>query len=202
MPTRRTILASTALSIIGSAFPVSVIAKQVLSAPVVVVYENGIAESVAFKNALKRRASSIHVLKHDPAETFRELTSVLRTDAAVLGCSKGAAAFVMGELVRGQGGKMVIYGEHRYLPGDKVQHSLLLHDTGTQVMKLSNNWGKAMALTLNMEMLRARQAKRKVITTTMNRPATSPDYLVTWCFTYNSFKQTIRQPSPPLSQVL
>ena len=180
MPTRRTVLKSTTLSIIGSAFPVSAISKQVLSAPVVVVYENGIAESVAFKDALKRRASSIHVLKHDPAETFRELTSILRIDAAVLGCSKGAAAFVLGELVRGQGGKMVNYGEHRYLPGDKVQHSLLLHDAGTQVMKLSNNWGKAMALTLNLEPVHTAPVKRKVITTTMNRPATSPDYLVTW----------------------
>ena len=180
MPTRRTILASTALSIIGSAFPVSVIAKQVLSAPVVVVYENGIAESVAFKNALKRRASSIHVLKHDPAETFRELTSVLRTDAAVLGCSKGAAAFVLGELARGQGEKMVIYGEHRYLPGDKVQHSLLLHDAGAQALNLSSNWSKAMALTLNMELVHTAPVKRKVITTTMSRPAASPDYLVTW----------------------
>ena len=142
MPTRRAVLKGTALSLIGSALPISVIAKQALSVPIKVVYENGIAESVAFKEALKHRASGIYALKQDPAETFRELFGPDHTEMMILGCTKGAAAFVLGELARGQGGKMLIYGEHRY-----------------------------------------------------------PDYLVTWGFTYNLFKQITRQPAPPLSQV-
>ena len=103
----------TALSLIGSALPVSVIAKQALSVPVKVVYENGIAQSVAFRDALKHRASGIYALKQDPAETFRELSGPGHIEAMILGCTKGAAAFVLGELAREQGGKMLIYGEHR-----------------------------------------------------------------------------------------
>lgn len=113
MFTRRTVLKSTALSILGSVLPAGVIAKQVLSAPVIVVFEDSIAESVAFRDALKRRASGFHILHQDPAETFRELSPILQTDTIVLGCSKGAAAFVLGELARGQGGKMKIFAEHR-----------------------------------------------------------------------------------------
>lgn len=102
------------LSIIGSALPVSVIARQVPPAPVKVVYEDGITESIAFKDTLKFRASGVHILKQDPAETFRELSNSRHPDALILGCTKGAAAFVLGELARAQGGKMMILGEHRY----------------------------------------------------------------------------------------
>lgn len=112
MPTRRTILKSAALSIIGSVLPVSIIAKQIQPAPVVVVYEDGITESIAFKDALRRDASGIHILKQDPMETFRRLSGPLHTGAIILGCTKGAAAFVLGELARQQGGKMEIFGEH------------------------------------------------------------------------------------------
>lgn len=101
------------MSLIGSALPVSVIAKQALSAPLKVVYEDGITESVAFKDALKRRASGIYALKQDPAETFRELFCPGHTETMILGCTKGAAAFVLGELVRGQGGKVLVFGEYR-----------------------------------------------------------------------------------------
>ena len=62
---------------------------------------------------MKRNASSIHILKQDPMETFRQLSGALLTDSIILGCTKGAAAFVLGELAREQGGKMEIFGEHR-----------------------------------------------------------------------------------------
>ena len=62
---------------------------------------------------MKHRASGIYALKQDPAETFRELSNSRHTDTLILGCTKGAAAFVLGELARGLGGKMLIYGEHR-----------------------------------------------------------------------------------------
>ena len=114
MPTRRAVLKGTALSFIGSALPVSVIAKQALSVAVNVVYEDGIAESIAFKDALKHRASGIYALKQDPGETFRELSGPRHTETIILGCTKGAAAFVLGELARGQGGKMMILGERSY----------------------------------------------------------------------------------------
>ena len=113
MPTRRTIIKSAALSIFGSTLPVSVIAKQIPSAPVIVVYEDGITESVAFKDTFKRNASSIHILKQDPMETFCQLSDALHTGATILGCTKGAAAFVLGELAREQGGKLKIFCEHR-----------------------------------------------------------------------------------------
>ena len=113
MLTRRTIIKSAALSIFGTTLPVSVIAKQIPSAPVIVVYEDGIAESVAFKDSLKHNASSIHILKQDPMETFRQLSDTLLKDSIILGCTKGAAAFVLGELAREHGGKMEIFGEHR-----------------------------------------------------------------------------------------
>ena len=160
--------------------PVPVTAKQALSAPVKVVYENGIAESVAFKDALKRRASGIYALKQDPAETFRELSRPGYTETMILGCTKGAATFVVGELARGQGGKMLIFGEHRYLPGAEVQHSLRLHDAGTQMISQAKNWSKAMASALNTGLFHTVPAKKQVITTTMSRPANSPDYLITW----------------------
>lgn len=182
MPTRRAILKSTALSIIGSAFPVSVIAKQISPPPIKVVYEDGITESIAFKDVLQHRASGIYALKQDPAETFRELSNSRRTDTLILGCTKGAAAFVLGELARGQGGKMLIYGEHRYLRGAEVQHSLQLYDVGTQMISRASNWSKAMASALNTGLFHTAPAKKQVITTTMNRPASSPDYLVTWVF--------------------
>lgn len=155
-------------------------AKQVLSVSVKVVYEDGITESIAFKDALKHRASGIYALKQDPAETFRELSGPGHTETMILGCTKGAAAFVLGELARGQGGKMLIYGEHRYLPGAEVQHSLQLHDAGTQMISRANNWSKAMASALNTGLFHTAPTKRQVITTTMSRPASSPDYLVTW----------------------
>ena len=62
---------------------------------------------------MKRNASSIYILKQDPMETFRQLSGALLTDSIILGCTKGAAAFVLGELAREQGGKMEIFGEHR-----------------------------------------------------------------------------------------
>ena len=178
MPTRRTVLKSAALSIIGSAFPVSVIAKQVLSAPVVVVYENGIAESVAFKDALKRRASSIHVLKQDPAATFSELCCTQPAGAIVLGCTKGAAAFVLGELARQRGGKMLIYAEHRYRHGGLAQHTL--HFPVAEKTEFARNWNVELAVALEAEKFRATPAQGKAVTTTAYRPATGPDYLVTW----------------------
>lgn len=115
MPTRRTVIKSAALSLIGSVLPVSVIAKQVALAPVIVVYEEGNKESVAFKDSLRRNASSIHILKQDPMETFRLLFGAFHSDTIILGCTKGAAAFVLGELAREQGGKIEIFGEHRSL---------------------------------------------------------------------------------------
>ena len=62
---------------------------------------------------MKRRSSGIYALKQDPAETFRELSGPGHTEAMILGCTKGAAAFVLGELAREQGGKMLVYGEQR-----------------------------------------------------------------------------------------
>ena len=177
--TRRTVLQTAALSIIGSALPAPVIAKN-MPAPVKVVFENGITESIAFKDALKFRASAIHILKQDPAETFRELSGPWDADTTILGCTKGAAAFVLIELARGQGGKMLMFGEHRYLPGDKVEHSLLLQDASTQMINLTNNWSREMAAAIDAELCRATPVKKQVITLDMNRPATSPDYLVTW----------------------
>ena len=180
MHTRRTVLKSAALSILGSALPVSVIAKQVLSTPFTVVYENGIAESVAFKDALQRQASAIHALHQDPAETYHELACDLQAGAIVLGCSKGAAAFVLGELARGQGGTMQIYAEHRYLPGRKLQHTLRLADAGTERSELAVNWGNTIATSLGSELPLTMVGEKQVITTTMGRPANSPGYLVTW----------------------
>lgn len=78
-----------------------------------IVYETGITESVAFKDTLKRNASRIHILKQDPMETFRQLSDALLTDSIILGRTRGAAAFVLGELAREHGGKMEIFGEHR-----------------------------------------------------------------------------------------
>ena len=180
MPTRRSVLKSAALSIIGSALPAGVIAKQVLSTPFTVVYENGIAESVAFKDALKYRASAIHALHQDPAETFRELACVRQAGAIVLGCSKGAAAFVLGELARGEGGKMQIYAEHRYLPGKVVQHTLRFADAGIERSGPADNWGSTIASALGSYLPLAMVGEKQVITTTTSRPATSPDYLVSW----------------------
>ena len=180
MITRRTILKSAALSILGSALPVSVIAKQVLSAPFTVVYESGIAESVAFKEALKRRATAVYALHHDPADTFRELARDLQAGATVLGCSKGAAAFVLGELARGQGGTMQIYAEHRYLPGKVVQHTLRFADAGIERPGLTDNWIKTIAGSLVSDLPPGAVEDYRVSTTTTGRPATSPSYLVTW----------------------
>ena len=180
MPTRRSVLKSAALSIIGSALPAGVIAKQGLWTPITVVYENGIAESVAFKDALKRRASAIHALHQDPAETFRELARVRQPGAIVLGCSKGAAAFVLGELARGEGGKMQIYAEHRYLPGKVVQHTLRFADAGIERSGPADNWGSTIAGSLGSELPPATAGEKQVITTTKGRPANSPGYLVTW----------------------
>lgn len=184
MPTRRTILKSAALSILGSALPVSVIAKQVLSTPITVVYENDIAESVAFKDALKRRASAIHALHQDPAETFRELARDLQAGATVLGCSKGAATFVLGELARGQGATMQIYAEHRCLLGKVVQHTLRLADAGMERSGPTDNWGKTIAASLGSEVPPATVAEKHVLTTTMGRPAANPGYLVTWAIKF------------------
>ena len=180
MVTRRRILQTAALSIIGSALPAPVVAKILPQAPVKVVFENSITESIAFKDALKSRASAIHVLKQDPAETFRELSGPWDADTTILGCTKGAAAYVLGELARGQGGKLLMFGEHRYLPGDKVEHSLLLQDASTQIINLTNNWSREMASAIDTELCPATPAKKQVITQEISRPATSPDYLVTW----------------------
>ena len=180
MPTRRAVLKGAALSLIGSALPVSVIAKQTLSVPVKVVYENGIAESVAFKDALKPRASGIYPLKQDPAETFRELSGPGHTEAMILGCTKGAAAFVLGELARGQGGKMLIYGEHRYLPGRKIRHTLDLLDARIGDAQLANDWGRTMAISLSADPYLVTARNKQCITATITRTATNPDYLVTW----------------------
>ena len=122
----------------------------------------------------------MHILKQDPAETFRELSDPWDADTTILGCTRGAAAFVLGELARGQGGKLLIFGEHRYLPGDKVQHSLLLQDASTRIINLTNNWSKEMASAIETELRHATPAKQQVITLDMSRPATSPDYLITW----------------------
>ena len=179
MVTRRTVLQTAALSIIGSALPAPVIAKY-MPAPVKVVFENSITESIAFKDALKSRASAVHILKQDPTETFRELSVLWDADTTILGCTKGAAAFVLGELAREQGGKLLVFGEHRYLAGDKVQHSLLLQDASTQMINLANNWSREMAAAIEKELCHAPPAQQQVITLDMSRPATSPDYLVTW----------------------
>ena len=75
---------------------------------------------------------------------------------------------------------MLMFGEHRYLAGDKVEHSLLLQDASTQMINLTNNWSGEMAAAIDAELCRATPVKKQVITLDMNRPATSPDYLVTW----------------------
>ena len=112
----------------------------------------------------------------------------------ILGSTKGAAAFVLGELARGQGGKMRVYGEHRYLPGDKVQHSLHLQDANTERTKLADNWGEAMASALGEKIQHAVTGKKQVITLTRDRPATSPDYLVTWGMLLPSARSCARSP--------
>ena len=180
MPTRRSVLKSATLPIIGSALPAGVIAKQVLPTPFTVVYENGIAESVAFKDALKYQASAIYALHQDPAETFRELARVRQPGAVVLGCSKGAAAFVLGELAREQGGRMQIYAEHRYLPGKVVQHTLRLADSGIERSGPADNWGRTIAGSLGSELPPATVEDYRVIKTATSRPVNSPGYLVTW----------------------
>ena len=188
MPTRRSFLKCATLSIIGSALPAGVIARQVLPTPFTVVYENGIAESVAFKDALKRRASAIHALHQDPAETFRELARVRQPGAIVLGCSRGAAAFVLGELAREQGGRMQIYAEHRYLPGKVVQHTLRLAHAGIDRSGLTDNWGSTIAGSLGSDLPPATAGERQVITTTTSRHANSPGYLVTWAILPETLK--------------
>lgn len=182
MPDRRTVLKTTALSILSSALPISVRAGQLLSSPVVLVYENGIAESIAFRDALTHRATGIHCLRQDPAETFRELSRVLQAETIVLGCSKGAAAFVLGELARGQGAGLQVFGEHRYLPGKVLQHTLRIADAGIERAQPADNWGSTIAKSLGAGLPITRLTQARVITTTMDRPATSPDYLVTWGF--------------------
>ena len=178
MHTRRTVLKAAALSIIGSTLPGSVIAGTMALAPVKIVYEDEITESVAFKDALKSSAFSCHILKQDPAETFHELSGASQGDTPILGCTKGAAAFVLGELARGRGGKMLIYAEHQYLPGKKVQHTLQL--PAVNVEEPADNWSSVMATALGVGIHHAMGRKKRVVTTNMSRPATSPDYLVTW----------------------
>ena len=153
-------------------------AKQALSAPVILVYENRITDSVAFKDALTRRAIGIHILKQDPAATFRELCCTQPAGAIVLGCTKGAAAFVLGELARQRGGKMLIYAEHRYRHGGLAQHTL--HFPVAEKTEFARNWNVALAVALEAEKFRATPAQGKAVTTTAYRPATGPDYLVTW----------------------
>ena len=87
--------------------------KQMLSTPLLVVYEGGITKSLEFKQALESEAYAVHAVNQDPAETYRELCRAWRTGMTVLGCTKGAAAFVLGELARERGGKMLVYREHR-----------------------------------------------------------------------------------------
>lgn len=180
MPTRREVLKSTALAVLGSALPVSVTAKQVLSVPVIVVYEDGITESIAFKEALKHRASGIYALKQDPAETFRELYRAWRAESIVLGCTKGAASFVLGELARGQGGKMLVFGEHRYLSGGKIQHTLDVPDARIDGAQLADGWGRTMAISLSIDPHLVAASDKQVISTTMTEPASGPGYIVTW----------------------
>ncbi len=160
--------------------PASVAALILPPAQFKIVYERGIAQSVEFKRALESRADTIHILKHDPAATFRELYNAGHMKTTIAGCTKGAAAFVLGELARSQGGTMVIYGEHRYLPGAGWQHSLLLPPADVARIKHANNWSREMAAALKMARLSTEQATKQVLNTTISKPAKSPDYLVTW----------------------
>lgn len=75
---------------------------------------------------------------------------------------------------------MVIYGEHRYMPGKVVQHILHFLDTEIKKANLEKNWGNAVATTLGSKVHLNPGRKKRVIYTIMSRPTTSPDYLVTW----------------------
>ena len=123
------------------------------------------------------RATAIHALHQDPAETSDELARVLQAGAIILGSSKGAAAFVLGELTWKQGSTMQIYAEHRYLPGRKLQHMLRLADAAVYRSGLADNWGKTIAVSLGSELPLARVGDKQVIITTTGRHATSPGYL-------------------------
>lgn len=67
--------------------------------------------------------------------------------------------------------------------GEQVFQQWYIHchgedNSGPGTLRLA--WDKAMASALNTGLFHAAPAKKQVITTTMSRPASSPDYLVTW----------------------
>ena len=83
-------------------------------------------------------------------------------------------------LARDKGGKMQIYAEYRYLSGMNLQHTLRFVDAGIEWSELADNWGYTIAKSLDSHLPLATGGDKQVITTISGRPATSPDYLVSW----------------------
>ena len=74
----------------------------------------------------------------------------------------------------------LIFGEHRYLPGEIAQHTIRFPATRAEKTNLGENWASAMATALGAQVHHNAGRKEQVITTTMGRPAGSPACLVTW----------------------